>query len=575
VYVPAGVLISPTIAGTDDCDDWLVVVDPAALLDVVEIDKVEAARDALDTDDWAAELGTTESRVLVEDEGSEGSKLLVDKDGAAGSEPPVEDSDEANCELLLEDGADEETEPFVDEGEEEAGSALIVKDDGEAGNELMVDNEGDEGSELLLDDGAAESELLVEGCIVELCAPEGKSLLIKSDWVVELAAPEETLPKGNWLVELRASEGNSLLVEDRVAELGAPEGKALLLEANWVVELGATDRKELLVKDCTVELSATDGKGLLNDDSAAELGAADWEALIEENWDCSVVDNAEAALSVLLAADDCDDDAAAPSNTLALFTEMLWEVGAADWNVVERLDDWDEELSAAETTALLVEALWEVSAADCWVDERLLDWNGVETAPEATVLLLEAWEVAAADCWVEDKLDGCDELGAATEGQALLVGDACVVEFAAPESKTLLVEDEGGRLTESEVEKYWAVELTAANGMAEIDVAIVELGAPAEETLLVGEVWDVAAPDCKVKDDVLRVEKAAAPEVSVLKLAAENSSNGNVTVLDARALRLDELVWVVDWAAKMDVKEDELQSVADTVRVTVTAALVI
>jgi hypothetical protein len=63
-----------------------------------------------------------------------------------------------------------------------------------------------------------------------------------------------------------------------------------------------------------------------------------------------------------------------------------------------------------------------------------------------------------------------------------------VVEFAAPESKTLLVEDEGGRLTESEVEKYWAVELTAANGMAEIDVAIVELGAPAEETLLVGEV---------------------------------------------------------------------------------------
>jgi hypothetical protein len=61
----------------------------------------------------------------------------------------------------------------------------------------------------------------------------------------------------------------------------------------------------------------------------------------------------------------------------------------------------------------------------------------------------------------------------------------------------------------------------------------------------------------------------------VLKLVTEDPGNGDVTGLDAGALRPDELVWIVDWAAKMDAEENELQSVTDTVRVTVTAALVI
>jgi hypothetical protein len=247
-----------------------------------------------------------------------------------------------------------------------------------------------------------------------------------------------------------------------------------------------------------------------------------------------------------------------------------------------------------------------------------LEDSGELGIAEASILPVdEVWEVRIVDCWVAERLD--DELGAATEGMALLVENACVVELDAPKSKTPLVEDEGEMLKELEVDEDWAVELKAADRKAKVDVPIVEeeaaseaveLGAPAEKALLVEEVWDegaaywsveerldgwdkvveaapkatvrlveevweVAAPDCKVEDDVPRVEEAAAPEDSVLKLVTEDPGNGDVTGLDAGALRPDELVWIVDWAAKMDAEENELQSVTDTVRVTVTAALVI
>jgi hypothetical protein len=55
------------------------------------------------------------------------------------------------------------------------------------------------------------------------------------------------------------------------------------------------------------------------------------------------------------------------------------------------------------------------------------------------------------------------------------------------------------------------------------------------------------------------------------------SEERNASVMRAFDDRsMHELVWLVDWAAKSDVEEEdeELQSIADTVRVTVTAELV-
>jgi hypothetical protein len=61
----------------------------------------------------------------------------------------------------------------------------------------------------------------------------------------------------------------------------------------------------------------------------------------------------------------------------------------------------------------------------------------------------------------------------------------------------------------------------------------------------------------------------------VLALLAADTCDDEIEVLAPGAFRPDELVWAVDVAAKMDVEEDrEPQSVAETVRVTVKAALV-
>jgi hypothetical protein len=175
------VLISPTIAGADDSDDWLVVVDPAALLAVVGVDNVEGAPEALNTNDWVVELGTAESKVLVEGGGEEGSELLVE-DCAADDGAPDGKA------LLKEDwdveiGGLEDNMLVKDEGE--AGNEPLDDDDGDEGSELLVDEDGSTGSELLVeDDGEAGYELLVEDCIVELDSPEGKALLVVSAWFV-------------------------------------------------------------------------------------------------------------------------------------------------------------------------------------------------------------------------------------------------------------------------------------------------------------------------------------------------------------------------------------------------------
>lgn len=52
------------MAGADDCDDWIAVVDAAPLFVCVEADEVDSA---LDMDDWVAELGAAESKLVVDD----------------------------------------------------------------------------------------------------------------------------------------------------------------------------------------------------------------------------------------------------------------------------------------------------------------------------------------------------------------------------------------------------------------------------------------------------------------------------------------------------------------------------
>jgi hypothetical protein len=84
----------------------------------------------------------------------------------------------------------------------------------------------------------------------------------------------------------------------------------------------------------------------------------------------------------------------------------------------------------------------------------------------------------------------------------------------------------------------------------------------------------MAAPDCVVEDNDPWLDEDAAPVDSVLELATKDIRDDEIAALDSGALRLGRFVWTVDGAAKMDVEEDrEPQSVADTVRVTVTAAL--
>jgi hypothetical protein len=82
---------------------------------------------------------------------------------------------------------------------------------------------------------------------------------------------------------------------------------------------------------------------------------------------------------------------------------------------------------------------------------------------------------------------------------------------------------------------------------------------------------ELGAADRELEDDV---KDEAASEDPALELVTDDADVEDVTVLDVGALKSDELVWLVDWAAKSDVEEDEaLQSVAGTVTVTVTGEL--
>jgi hypothetical protein len=231
----------------------------------------------------------------------------------------------------------------------------------------------------------------------------------------------------------------------------------------------------------------------------------------------------------------------------------------------------------------------------------------VEAGSAERLLLVEDVGETSHEMLVEDRVS---ELGA-PEGAAVLAnedegdsrGELLIEnwELSAAEGKELLDDDDG------------VVELGAAEGKVEVDAPpikeeaapeIVELDTPEDMALLVVDIWDetaadcwlverpddwdelgaanwplveviweAAAPDSVVEDDDSRFDEDAAPEDSVLALLAEDTCDDEIAVLDPEVSRSDELVWTVDGAAKVEIEDGEPQSVAETVRVTVTAAL--
>jgi hypothetical protein len=412
------------------------------------------------------------------------------------------------------------------------------------------------------------------------------SVFDMDDWAVELGAAENKI-----VVDDEGEEGTELLIEDWVVEDGALDGTTLL-DNDWRVELGAPEAKEI------VEAGAP-GRELLLEDK----GPAGSELLVEEEGEpesASLVVNDGNEISELLVVEVGSaerllliEDVGETSQEM-LVDDRVSELGAPEGGPM--LANADERDSRSE----LLDENWELSAAE---DREVLDndESAVELgAPNKDVLLAE---------------DSVMELGTAAEGKVLLAGDAWLWELGAPESKVLVVEEESAAGKELRDENDGVVELWAAEGKVEVDAPPmeeeaapenVELSTPEGTALLVVDIcdeitadcwlverlddwaelgaanwplieviWEVAAPVSVIEDDDSRLDELAAPEYSVLALLAADTCDDEIEVLAPGAFRPDELVWAVDVAAKMDVEEDrEPQSVAETVRVTVRAALV-
>lgn len=83
--------------------------------------------------------------------------------------------------------------------------------------------------------------------------------------------------------------------------------------------------------------------------------------------------------------------------------------------------------------------------------------------------------------------------------------------------------------------------------------------------------------DLEVEDGFPPTEVDAATMGCVLELVTDDPNKEDVTELNVRILKTDETVWLGDGEADNDDEEvdEELQPVAETVTVTVTAGLVI
>jgi hypothetical protein len=510
-----------TVAGAEDCETRLDVVNRVVNGWVVELGTVEGRalvedkgepRTELFGTDWIEVLvAVDDGKALVKEEVVAWSQLLVGEDGRELREG----SKLLETDMIVEpDVADGNALLDVDEGDRElvaTENRVLVEDEGIADEEPFVEGEIEVDSERLVVEDEGEAMTVL---LLDVEANVGSELRVE-DCIVELAAWNEIAP-----VKDEDKIGSELLLdEDCVVVLDAPEGTTLLVE-DWPGKPDAEEVSAMLEDDCVTELDTPDVNVLVVDEGLAR------SALLVE-------DEADAGIELLV--EDWIDEIDTPDPV-----EEVWviELVVPESGVVLE-DGWLAELAVADGKELIEE--------DCDIelvilesdDDWLVELDAVEDS-EVEELAEENWVTELVVTQSEVPL-GDDWLVELETTVAELLGDCWVVELGAAD-EVLLVEDEWDVKSELLVEEDCAVELDAAG--------------------------------CDVDDAVPTAEVEVVPVDCALELVTDDPDNDDVTVLDVGTLKLDELVWAVDKSIDSDVEDEELQSVAETVWVTVTAELV-